>query len=302
MLSAASLLSASPLLQDEMSRLSPYRLHPVLSSTDPLFDAAYDALAAYFGSRGQLEARADLARLVDASGCPWICEGVAVVRPLLVLLSADGSLAAVAERYVAFDPASGLLSGLDANLLVLPAHRGQGLGPVLERLLVHAGRHLLLSHGAGPHRLGVELGDLEPLQKTTSVDDRQRARLDDSVRRVAVWAQNGYRLLPRSVFPLSLVGMQGDDGQAVLPPVPMLAILRVGISQDRSPIHSVEKTWLHTLANHLYAAHAWADPNAAAQERHLQQAALAAIEDMRIPLLALPQSTGAAIPDFLCLP
>lgn len=291
------IVAAAPLCTDERAVLTRYRLRLVTSSRDRQFDAAYDALAAYFGARGQLEAKADLARLVDRAQAPMVCDGVAVVRPLLTLTASDAQPVAVAERYVAYDPASRVLSGLDANLLVLPAHRGARIGPLLERLLIHAGRRLLASSGALHCTIGLELGDLEPLSRRAAAD-----KIDaDARRRMLVWGRNGYALIPPGVFPLSLLGMAASGGESVAQLVPMRAILRIGMSAQREAATHVVKALLRTLAHHLYAAHAWADAEAAQAEYARQLACIAAAESDPVPLLPLPQGSTDAIPDFLCL-
>ncbi|MBL9008515.1 MAG: hypothetical protein JNJ46_29910 [Myxococcales bacterium] len=293
---AAEIVATAPLYADERAALARYRLQLVTSSRDRQFDAAYDALAAYFGTRGQLEAKADLARLIDRAQDPLVCDGVAVVRPLLMLTTSDSQPVAVAERYVAYDPLSRVLSGLDANLLVLPAHRGARIGPLLERLLIHAGRRLLAPSGALRCTSGLELSDLEPLSRRAAADEIDA----DARRRVLVWGRNGYALIPPDVFPLSLLGMAASGGGMALP-VPMRAILRIGMSAQRQPAAHVEKALLRTLAQHLYAAHAWADAEAAQVEYARQLDCIAAAESDPVPLLPLPQRRTDAIPDFLCL-
>lgn len=305
MLTAASLLAAAPLLPGERAALSGYVLHVVASAADPHFDLAYDALAAYFGARGQLESRADLARLVAQVQAPADSAGVVVGRPLLLLLSPGGELAAVAERYVAYDRTSRVLSALDADLLVLPGHRGAGIGTALERLLIHAGRLLLAEHGADDCAAGLELGDLEPLPRVRAVaaalsgEAEHAAAETDALRRIAIWGQAGYALIPQAVFPLALLGMAATTGAAQ--PMPMLPILRVGMSQQRQRAEQVSKAQLRTLAHHLYAAHAWADGEAAAQALSLRLACIESTPCDPVALLPLPQRITDAIPDFLCL-
>lgn len=288
-----ALLAAAPLLDAERAALAGYRLHWVTSARDPLAADAYQHLAAYFGVRGELEARADWLRLIDRAQSPWLCEGVAVVRPLLVALTPDGALGAISERYVAYDDASSVLSALDANLLVLPGHRGTGLGPTLERLVIHAGRLLLSGHGAAGARRGLELGDLEPLPRCGPCDP-------DAVRRIAVWGRAGYALISPDVFPLSLLGMAawGRDGSEA---VPMLAVVRSGMSQVRTPTLHIRKAHLRTLAQHLYAAHQWTQVDAVRASRAQRLACIEAAKADPVPLFPLPLHPLHVIPDFLCL-
>ena len=288
-----ALLATAPLLDAERGALAGYRLHWVDSAGDPLAADSYQHLAKYFGVRGELEARADWMHLIDAARPPLVCDDVVVARPLLVALTQDGAIAAIAERYVAYDTPSAVLSALDSILLVLPGHRGAGLGPILDRLLIHAGRRLLSDHGAFEARVGLELGDLEPLPRHGPCDP-------DAVRRVAVWGRNGYALIPPDVFPLSLLGMaaEGHDGRVS---VPMLAVLRAGMSEVREPTLHVAKAHLRTLARHLAAAHRWTQADAVLATRAHRLASIDAAEADPVPLFPLPQHPLHEIPDFLCL-
>lgn len=272
----------------EQALLARYRLHVVRHPSDPQFDVAYDALAAHFGPLGEIESRADVVRITSQT---QVHDGIFVVLPHILAHSADGEVAAVAARYVTYEPATRTLAGLDVNVLCHPAHRGAGLGPLLEALLIWIGQQLLLEQGAAHFEVAMELGDLDPI----SLAD------PNSLRRAVVWGRSGYRVIPPQVFPLSLVGMQTESAHA--PPLPMLPLLRFPLPDPSryAEATSVRKAQLHTLARHLQAAHAYA-ADAGLQQATMQlHAAIARRSADPVTLLPLPQHTGGTGVDSLLL-
>lgn len=223
--------------------LAAFQVHIIEDPDDPQFDPCYDALDAYFGALGQLEPREVMADLVAR---PREHAGVWTACPMTVFLDADGNLVAAGARFIAFEPASGLLTALDGSGWVPPRVRGAGIAPMLVQILIGAGQRRLAPYGALNVRQVVDLGDLEPF----SPEDT------DTVRRATFWSRLGYHLLPPEVFPLALVGMADGDTPGLAPPKPMLAMVRLPML-DVQPTH-LDKALLHRLADHLAAAHAWA--------------------------------------------
>lgn len=216
--------------------LAGLRLHLVDSCEEPLFDVAYEALAAYFGARGQLESREDLARL---TGRPYLHRGVWSTSFFLLVLDDMDAPVAVAARYVAYEPETRIFSALDGSIFTEPRRRGAGVGAVVPPLFVSVGQHLLAHYGAGEADEVLEIGDLDIA-----------TYLDASVRGARVWEGAGYRAIPRRVFPFELVGVEDADGTPGAS-VPMLAVIRGRATMSRA--------LLHGLVRHLEAAHAWAD-------------------------------------------
>ncbi len=266
----------------DLRALAGLRLHLVEGAGDPVFEVGYALLAGYFGARGQIEAREDLAR---ASAAPYHHRGIWAVHAILVAFDGEGAPAAALGRYATYEPASGLLAALDGSVLCVEARRGRGVGPALEGLSLGAGRRLLAIHGARAARVALELGDLE---EAAGGEGEGEARA-----RARVWARAGYLAIPRSVFPLALVGMaRGDDAEGRAAPVPMLALVRGEVCQGPTP--AISRALLHALARHLEAAHAWAGAAGLAHATAAIDAAIDAAPADPVPLCALVDAlTGA---------
>lgn len=266
----------------DLRALAGLRLHLVEGPGDPAFEVAYALLAGHFAARGQIEAREDLAR---ASAAPYSHGGIWAVHAVLVAFDAAGSAVATLGRYVAYEPGSGILSALDGSVLCVPARRGRGVGPALDRLSLGAGSRLLAAHGAGSATVALEVGDLEvPPAGAGEAEALARAR---------VWGRAGYWAIPRSIFPLALVGMAGDDGAGGdAAPVPMLAVLRAEVCRGAAP--AISRALLRALARHLEAAHAWAGGEGPAAARAALEAALDAASVDPVPLVSVEAALAAA--------
>lgn len=252
--------------------------YTVEHADDPLFELAYQGLHEHFGAEGQIEARDVLARIVSA---PIEHDGVRVAHPLVVVLGEDGQLAAAAGRYVTYEPAAGLVAGLDGSGFVAEPFRRLGIASLSMPLLLDAGRH----------RLGAT-DDVRP-PTLLDVGDLGMVRADDwvSVGRAVVWGKSGCAAIPPAVFPLTLVGMKNQEApDEVAPPVPILAVLRSTDGSATQPTF-VDKASLHALARHLEAAHSWAVEGAGLEaETARLHAAIAAAPQDPVPLLPLPTS------------
>lgn len=261
-------LTPLPMTPAQRAALDGLELHVIEHPSDPMFDPAYAMLYAHFGALGQIESRDEMARLLAE---PTVYAGVRVVCPLVYLVDPAGAGVAVGARYVAFEPATGVLSGLDGSVWCHPSRRGAGLGPLLVGLQLAVGMRLLAPLGAPG--LVVELGDLEPIS----------AADPDSLRRAVVWGRQGFRLIPHEVFPLTLVGMAAP-GPGHAPPLPMAAVVRF----PSTKAEFISKTLLHTLARHLEAAHAWAAGSGLAEATRALHRAIDAGPDDPVPLSPLP--------------
>ena len=115
-----------------------YRVEAIASSRSADLDAAYGALAAEFGPRGELERREVIERWLDSEGGEAGEAGEA--RPgllrtyhLLVARDPGGALAGVRDCHVVLDPQEGIAIVYLAHALVLPAFRRRGLGALFRR-------------------------------------------------------------------------------------------------------------------------------------------------------------------------
>lgn len=251
------------------------RIHAVLSAQDPWFDVAYALLDAYFGPRGEFEARDDLARLVAA---PFEHRGIHVACPLLVCVGSTGEVVAASTRYVTYEPATGVLAYLDGCTFTVEAQRGHGSSALALAILLDHGRRLLAPFGAGAATRTLDVGDLEPLDPTDP----------DAVQRAVVWGRAGGVVIPPDAFPLTLVGMRDDATPGgELPPVPVLAMVRD--PSRPGPLPTLDKAALDALARHLEAAHAWSgDATVLTGETARLRAAVAAFPADPVPLAPLP--------------
>lgn len=258
----------------QVALLEAYTLHVIDDPHDPLFNAGYDLLDAYFGAIGQLESRAVMARLVAG---PRFHAGVWTACPMFLVQDHQGTIIAAGARFVSYEPATGLLCALDGTGWVAPSHRGGGIGSQLVPLQIGAGQGKLAAYGALDPVEVVDLADLEPFTPDNLI----------SMRRATLWGRLGYRIIPRAAFPLALVGMADTSNTDVLaPPVEMLAIVRFPMATVQPT--QISKALLHRLADHLAAAHAWAhpdgdDPTTAALHHAIEAAPGDAVELRPLP-------------------
>jgi hypothetical protein len=253
----------------DLDSFADLRVHLVDACDDPLFDVAYNALAAYFGARGQLESREDLARL---TGRPLLHRGSWSTSFFLLVLDSADAVVAVAARYVVYEPATRIFSALDGSIFTDQRRRGAGIGVLVPLLFVPIGQRLLAEYGATEAQEVLEIGDLDIA-----------ADLEASIRRARVWERAGYRALPRFVFPFELVGVEDRSG-ARGASVPMLAVIRARVTMSRA--------LLHALARHLEAAHAWADDAELAASTARLHAAIAAAADDPVVLPSISEALG----------
>lgn len=113
-------------VEDEKGRaaLARYTLDEVDLSDAPLFEAAYGALDAEFGVRGELERR----EVVEA----WLRAPAPRTYHILAARDDDGRLAAVRDCHVSVAPRSNAIVVYLAHVLVLPEHRRSGLASLMR--------------------------------------------------------------------------------------------------------------------------------------------------------------------------
>lgn len=235
-----------------------------------LLDAAYGALDAEFGARGELERRA----VVDR----WLAAPAPRPYHLLVALDAEGRVAAVRDCHVRVDAGANAVVAYLAHVLVLPEHRRSGLASVMRAAPLALARRAASALPEGADLLLA--GEMEP------PDPSDPATLV----RMAAYGKAGYS----AIDPESLPYCQPDfrDLERSLDParpIPLVAIVR-WVDHERSATlpTRLARAYLENLYA-VFATHCRAQDLEVLRAHSL--AALARRGDA-VPLVTLPSSAA----------
>jgi GNAT superfamily N-acetyltransferase len=245
--------------------LARYRLEPVAS--ERAFEAAFGALDAEFGPRGEIERREVVERWL-ARG-PDRLDGLAWHYHLLGAWEGD-ALAGARDCHVTVDEARGECVIYLAHTLVLPEHRRGGLASLLRAAPV------TLARRAAPP--GAELllaAEMEPASLAAA----------DTLVRLVAYGRAGFRAVAPARLPYCQPDFRDLDalGEPARP-LPLLAVVKhIGHDADTLP-----RSLCEAYVRHLYAVfgtHCRASDLARPRDH-----ALAAIGSADVPLLPLPRS------------
>jgi GNAT superfamily N-acetyltransferase len=266
--------------------LERYTLAAVRSSAEPAFEEAYAALDAEFAARGELERRAVVAGWLDGAERGLRAMGPAGVlwwRYHLLVARDDAGLAAVRDCHAVVDPSCGVGVVYLAHILVVPAHRGSGLGALLRAAPITLGKRALAEAGCARGALDLVLAaEMEPV--------RQEA--PKTVARLVAYGRAGFAVVPPSCLPYcqadfrDLAALRAQDASVEACPLPLLAVVR-WIGHDGAT--ALPARLAAAFVRHLYAVFAThCDEHDLARPRERSLSALGRSGLDPVPLLRLP--------------
>jgi GNAT superfamily N-acetyltransferase len=255
-----------------------YRLEEVGSSRDPAFAECYEALAAEFAPRGELERRAVIERWLDEPK-PVVVDGLERSYHLLVARDERGSIAGVRDCHVILDRRGVVIVYL-AHALVLPTYRRSGLGALLRRAPIAIGERAITE--AGLARVDLVLAaEMEP----ASAEEL-------SIVRLSAYAKDGFFAIDPSVLPYCQPDFRDLGPTETARPIPLLAVVRyVGHDDART----LPRRLARAFVTHLYAvfaSHVRRDHLTTLETATFR--ALDAHAEDDVPLLPLPRTRDDA--------
>lgn len=260
--------------------LDRYRLRRATDSRDPVFQAAFGLLDAYFGPLGEIERRSVLEGWADQ---PRRVVGPHIIQYSIILAEDDsGEIAGARDCYAVTDPAARTCVVYLAHALVVPEHRRTGLASLLRAAPATLGRRALADAGVpdGDLLLAVEQEPIHPDQPDTHV-------------RLAAYGRGGFQAIDPVALPYQQPDFRDLDalGEAARP-LPLVAVIRrVGHEGDATLPRALATAWLeHLMA--VFGTHCRAADLAPIRAHAL--AALDAWGDRPVPLVSLPQAPADA--------
>ena len=267
------------------------RLEDIRDPDGAAFHAAYDLLDAFFGPRGEMEARAALAGFVRDPVIPF--GGGMEGRYHLVAAWDGDTLVGARDVYIDIDHDRGVCVVALSHSLVVPEWRRTGLAAMLRALPVTLARRTL-DAVVGRQLPTLVCAEMEPVDP---------ANLDTVVRLLA-YGRSGYTVLAPARFRYSQPEFRDLDAPAHTG-IPLLGVVRpVGPLADATALPAaLAAAWprLFHGCHRTYLPAARVDPSEAHCLAHLGAA--------DVPLLPLPVDTatldrlaplmrGAVVPGF----
>jgi hypothetical protein len=264
-----------------------HRIEAVTSSRSAEFDAAYGALAAEFGPRGELERREVVARWLDsaasAAGPPPAATTAGRFQRtyhLLVARDEAGALAGIRDCHVVLDLPNRVAVVYLAHAFVSPPFRRSGLGALFRAEPIAIAQRALAA-------AGIEVADV------VLAAEMEPAALDDppSLVRLVAYGKDGFAAISPAALPYFQPDFRDLDAVAGAPrPIPLLAVVRFIGHEGAS---TLPKRLARAFVEHLYevfATHVRREHLAVLSKWTL--AALDASAGDDIALLALPRTTA----------
>ena len=275
-------------VEDEKGRkaLERFRIEEVDLGAPALFDAAYGALDAEFGPRGELERRS----VIEG----WLRAPPDRTYHLLVARenqtgSGAARLAAVRDCHVSVDLEARAVVAYLAHVVVMPEHRRSGLASIMRAAPLALAREALKR--AGPSTKGDLLlaAEMDPADPD----------VEGSIVRLVAYGRAGFAAIDPSCLPYCQPDFRelATLSQAVhceVPPrpLPMLAVVR-WVGHEGAPC--LPKRFAEAFVRNLYAVFAThCRPEDLAEPRAHALAALAAHPAVEVPLLPLPKNKDDA--------
>lgn len=257
------------------SALPRYRLEVVRDPTSAGFLAAWDALDAFFGPRGELEDRAALERFVRDGLLPYDDRMYGHYR-LIVAWDGD-QFAGVRDCYVDFDPVAKLCVVALSHSLVATDHRRSGLAAIFRALPITLARSIIADDPAVADFPVLVIAEMEPV---TPADP-------NSVVRLVAYGRSGFKVMDPQRIPYS----QPDFRQTPDSPfnsIPLLGVVRWVGNESATGLPTFMAAGLPRLfhqAHRKYLPRDRVDPLEVHALRTLSRQAA------DVPLLVLPTST-----------
>ncbi len=240
-------------------------------------DEAYAMLYAWFGERGELERRF----IIDA----WLAardgreaDGVRMHYHLLTARTSHGTLAAVRDCYVTFDPSSRVCLVYLAHAFVDAPFRRSGLAQRLRDV------PLALAH-ADLARWGVEAAEIVLALEQEPITEG----VDDTIIRLIAYGRAGFRAIHPRVLPHA----QADFSDPALRtgpvrPLPLLAVVR-WVGHETATMLPVALARAFIIQLHaVYSTHC--PPEELAPPRRHALSVLARSGLTEVPLLPMPRA------------
>jgi hypothetical protein len=279
-----------------------YRVDAVVSSLSPDFEAAYAALDAEFGPRGELERREVVARWLDEQARAGEGEGdLRRTYHLLVARDTHGALAGVRDCHVVLDADRLVAIVYLAHALVLPPFRRTGLGARWRREPIGLAAKAIAAAGLDAAQVDVVLAaEMEP-----AVPDDEA-----SVVRLVAYGKEGFAAIAPAALPYCQPDFRALSASSEAIPIPLLAVVRHLGHEGASALPA---RLARAFVRHLYAVfatHVRPDHLAALERRTLGVLDACTLDE--VPLLPLPRATDdralllpltrAAVLPFFCAP
>ena len=251
-----------------------YRLEVVRDSASPAFEAAWGALDAFFGPRGEMEAREAVEGFVR-DGLLHYDDGMFGHYRLVVAWEGD-RLAGVRDCYIDFDPVACLCLVALAHSWLDEQDRRSGLAALFRAAPVTLAHALVASEPAFAAAPILVVAEMEPV---TAADP-------NSVVRLVAYGRSGFRVMSPARMPYSQPDFRQTPGSPFRS-IPLLGVVRwVGndAASGLPPYLAAALPRLFHQAHRKYMPRDRIDP--------LEVHALRALsrEATDVPLLPLPQS------------
>lgn len=248
-----------------------YVLDEVDSTQSALFEAAYGALDAEFGGRGELERR----EVVEK----WLRSPEPRTFHLLTARTHDGSMAAIRDCHVCVDRKANAIVVYLAHVLVMPEHRRSGLASLMRAAPLALARRIAAQSGL-PSPDILLAAEMEPAIK----DDPA------TLVRLVAYGRSGFSAIDPARFPYcqpdfrDLERMPGEAAH----PHPFIGIVR-WIGHDGAP--SLPKRLATAYVEDLYGV--FGTHCRATDLEPIRRHTLRVLEESGgddVPLLVLPSS------------
>jgi hypothetical protein len=258
-----------------------YRIEPVRSSSTPEFEAAFAALDAEFGPRGELERREVIERWLDGDA-EKRGEDAPIRRSYHLLIARDehGALAGVRDCHVLFEPRAHTAVVYLAHALVLVPHRRTGLAARLRQEPLALATRAIGAAGLANFEM-LLAAEMEPAAEEDPA----------SLTRLVAYGKDGFRAIAPEALPYfqpDFRDLGADPPLAAAKPLPLLAVVRwVGQEHASTLPRSLARAFVHHLFT-VFATHVHPRQLHALKQHTLER--LDAYQGDQVPLLALPRS------------
>lgn len=248
-----------------------YRIEAVESSASVDFARAYDALAAEFGPRGELEPRDVIARWVDEDAQMWAGDGLVRSYHLLVARDERGTLAGVRDCHVVLDPTNRVVVVYLAHVLVLREFRRSGLSALFRTEPVARARVAIAESGMNPG-----------IAKLLTVAEMDFPSLDEdeSLIRLVAYGKDGFSVVAPSALPYFQPDFRNLKEGIQACPLAMLMVVRLAGAENGTTLPT---RLARAAVRHLYAVFA----------THVRTEHLA---ELSKPMLASLDAAGESVP------
>lgn len=194
-----------------------YSIRAVTSSQATDFSLAYEALAAEFGHRGELEPRHVIERWTDQKGSQPAGGGLLRRYFLLVAYDHRGEFAGVRDGHIVVDSSQRIAVIYLAHVLVLPAFRRTGLSGLFRRTPLSIAHSVM--DAAGTDRGASEILFAAEMEFSDPTDAASYVRF-------ASYGGDGFAALDPAVLAYCQPAFGALPGATDVRPIPLLAVVR----------------------------------------------------------------------------